>query len=77
MSRFMVEKALGDRNETVRKHMLQASVTAINDHGKVRRITLLVQSVADTFGTWETSVISVLHILFPKKVGLGVAKMLL
>ena len=34
----MVEKALGDRNETVRKHMLQASVTAVNDHGKVRTL---------------------------------------
>ena len=32
---FFVEKALGDRNETVRKHMLHAAVTAVNEHGKV------------------------------------------
>ena len=35
---FMVEKGLGDRNELVRKHMLQAAVLAINEHGKVREI---------------------------------------
>ncbi len=38
--KFYVEKGLGDRNEEVRKHMLNAAVAAVNDHGKVRDIPL-------------------------------------
>ena len=34
---FFVQKSLGDRNEDVRKHMLTAAVSAVNDHGKVRK----------------------------------------
>ena len=33
--KFFVDKSLGDRNETVRKHMLNAAVAAVNQHGKV------------------------------------------
>ena len=33
---FFVQKALGDRSPEVRKHMLDAAVAVINDHGKVR-----------------------------------------
>ena len=32
---FFVQKALGDRSEEVRKHMLVAAVAAVDDHGKV------------------------------------------
>lgn len=32
---FFVKKALGDRSEQVRKHMLDAAVAVVNDHGKV------------------------------------------
>ena len=32
---FFVDEALGDRQEDVRRQMLQASVAAVNKHGKV------------------------------------------
>ena len=33
---FFVQKSLGDRSSEVRKHMLDAAVAVVNDHGKVR-----------------------------------------
>jgi hypothetical protein len=36
---LFVNKALGDRHEDVRKHMLDGAVAAINSHGKVGHIT--------------------------------------
>lgn len=38
---FFVQKALGDRNEEVRKYMLTAAVAAIDDHGKVSQSFIL------------------------------------
>ena len=32
---FFVQNALGDRSSEVRKHMLDAAVAVVNDHGKV------------------------------------------
>lgn len=37
---FFIQKAVGDRNEDVRKHMLDAAVAVVNDHGKVRQTVL-------------------------------------
>lgn len=35
LAKFYVEKGLGDRNETVRHHMLTAALAAVDLHGKV------------------------------------------
>lgn len=36
---FFVPTGLGDRNEDVRKEMLNAALQAVNDHGKVKRLS--------------------------------------
>ncbi len=42
---FFVQKSLGDRHEEVRKHMLNAAVAAVNDHGKVKIYVFTLKKV--------------------------------
>ena len=52
---FFVQKALGDRSPEVRKHMLDAAVALVNDHGKVR---------FGTYGREVRKIVTQLHFLY-------------